>query len=502
MSPSGMQKIAILYDLSQAVMSTFNVDEVLNRTLSIMRDYFQMPNAGIFLADRDTHELYFRAGFGRPHQPGDVRQKFGEGIVGAAARSKRAITVGDVSKDPRYIKRLPSTQSELAIPLMARDVVVGVLDFQSETPNFYDGDTIDLLTLFATQVSQGLENARLYSSEQRRAKQLEAINAIARQTTAVVNLDELMGKFCRLILERFEVDHVAVVLDVEGRLQLKAHQGKLTACVPENVTLDPGEGLTARAIESGKPILQNDVESDPKYVRWFTETKSEVSVPLVFFGETLGALILDSARDHAFSNDDLPSLEAVADICAGAIYNARHFERTRQLAYLDGLTGIFNRRFFELRIAEEMERANRYGSQVAVVMFDIDHFKKLNDEFGHLLGDEVLRQVSRLLAQNVRKGDVLCRYGGEEFSLLLPQTSGDNAYEVAEKLRRAIEIFPFAGVPRPVSISAGVADCPRFGKTRDEIVAAADAALYQAKQAGRKRVTTAEKAPQMPASQG
>src|SRR4051812_37577060 len=138
MTPSGMQKIAILYDLSQAVMSTFDVDEVLNRTLAIMKDYFQMPNAGIFLVDQDEQELYFRAGFGRPHQPGAVRQKFGEGLVGAAARSKRAISVGDVTKDPRYIQRLSATRSELSIPLMVRDVVVGVLDFQSESANFYD----------------------------------------------------------------------------------------------------------------------------------------------------------------------------------------------------------------------------------------------------------------------------------------------------------------------------------------------------------------------------
>ena len=495
-----MQKIAILYDLSQAVMSTFDVDEVLNRTLSIMRDYFQMPNAGIFLLDHKTHELYLRAGFGRPHQPGEVRQKIGEGLVGTAAKTKRAVSVGDVTKDPRYIRRLSATRSELAIPLTVRDAVVGVLDFQSESPNFYDGETIDLLTLFATQVSLGLENARLYSSEQRRARHLEAINVIARQTTAVVNLDELMDKFCRLILERFAVDHVAVLLDVEGRLQLRAHQGKLTAVVPQGTTLEVGAGLTSRALATGKAVLQNDVSSDTAYLPWFSETKSELSAPLLFFGETLGALVLDSAKPHAFEPDDVQSIEAVADICAGAIYNARHFEKTRQLAYLDGLTGIFNRRFFELRIAEEMERVNRYGSQLSVIMLDIDHFKKLNDEFGHLLGDEVLRQVSRLLSQNVRKGDVLCRYGGEEFSLLLPQTSGENASEVAEKLRRAIEIFPFTGVPRTVSVSAGVADCPQFGTTRDEIVAAADAALYQAKLSGRNRVMTAEKARSIPAS--
>jgi diguanylate cyclase (GGDEF)-like protein len=219
-------------------------------------------------------------------------------------------------------------------------------------------------------------------------------------------------------------------------------------------------------------------------------------VPLIYFGEKLGSLVLDSAQRHAFETSDIQPLEAVADICAAAIQNARHFEKTQQLAYLDGLTGIFNRRFFELRIAEELERAHRYNSVMSVIMMDIDHFKKLNDEFGHLLGDEVLRQASHVFSQHLRKGDVVCRYGGEEFALLLPQTTGENALEVAEKLRRAIEAWHFPGVPRKVTISAGVADSFASGKIRDEIVSAADAALYQAKQAGRNCVITAERTKQ------
>ena len=113
----------------------------------------------------------------------------------------------------------------------------------------------------------------------------------------------------------------------------------------------------------------------------------------------------------------------MADICANAIQNAHYVDRVKQLAYLDGLTGIFNRRFFELRMAEEIERARRYDSGMGVIMIDIDQFKRLNDEFGHLLGDEVLRQVSSILHQQLRKIDVVCRYGGEEFAILLSQTS-------------------------------------------------------------------------------
>jgi diguanylate cyclase (GGDEF)-like protein len=128
---------------------------------------------------------------------------------------------------------------------------------------------------------------------------------------------------------------------------------------------------------------------------------------------------------------------------------------------------------------------------MAVIIADIDQFKKLNDEFGHLLGDEVLRQVSSLFHQQLRKIDVVCRYGGEEFAILLTNTNAQHAMSVTEKLRRLIEGWQFPGVPRTVTISAGVAAFPDHGTTRDELIRAADTGLYVAKQAGRNRVCLA-----------
>src|SRR5438445_9949702 len=214
-------------------------------------------------------------------------------------------------------------------------------------------------------------------------------------------------------------------------------------------------------------------------------------IPLLSFGQTLGVLVLDSTRTSAFHSADRPTLESVADICANAVQNAHHVERVRQLAYIDGLTGIFNRRFFELRINQEIERARRFDSALSVIILDVDQFKRLNDEFGHLLGDEVLRQISSIFSQHLRKIDVVCRYGGEEFAILLSQTTHQHALGVAEKLRRMVDAWQFPGVPRPVTISAGVATCPDHGTTRDELVKAADAGLYAAKQAGRNCVRVA-----------
>jgi len=137
---------------------------------------------------------------------------------------------------------------------------------------------------------------------------------------------------------------------------------------------------------------------------------------------------------------------------------------------------------------EEIDRARRFNSGMAIVMVDIDQFKRLNDEFGHLLGDEVLRQVSSVFHQQLRKIDVVCRFGGEEFAILLSQTNPQHALAVAEKLRRQVESWQFPGVPRPVTISAGVATFPDHGTARDELVKSADAGLYAAKQGGRNRV--------------
>ncbi len=484
---TAMQKIAILYDASQAVLSTFDLDEVLRQILSILRDYFHIQHVGVLLLDKQSNTLRPRTHAGYNTESENMEVLLGNGLVGTAAKLKRPIYAPDVNNDPRYIRSIPTTRSELAVPLIVRDEVVGVLDCQSEFASFFDSDTIDLLLLFSTQASIALQNAQLYSRERRRATHLEAINTLSRQTTAVLDMRELLDRSCDVILQAFGADHVAILLREDAHLMLRAHKGHLTLRFPEGGEIPAGSGLTRRALESGKPVVENDVSKVDGYVPGLVETRSEMCLPLISLGETIGVLALDSARQDAFQPGDVQSLESVADICAAAIQNARYFDRMRQLAYVDGLTGIFNRRYFEMRVNEEIERARRYGSSLALIMVDLDHFKRLNDEFGHLLGDEVLRQVCTIFAQNLRKSDITCRYGGEEFVVLMPETADGQAVAAAEKLRRTVESWNFPGVPRPVTISAGVATLGR-ADARDELVQAADRALYAAKHTGRNRV--------------
>ena len=488
-----MNKIAVLYDAGQAVLSTVDLDEVLQRILGIAHDYFHLRNVAIVLLDKQSQQLYVRSQIGWDEGQDKHRVSLGQGITGAAALKKQPVYAPDVEKDARYFCSSKSTRSELAIPLMVVDEVVGVLDCQSDNLDHFDPETIDLLTLFSTQASIALQNARLYSLEQRRARQLRAINAIAQQTTAVLDLEELLGTVCGLIQHAFRVAHVSLFLREDHDLVLRAHHGTLTPCIPEGgrfaATAEPWASILADSCTS----MERDLCETPAG-RFFMESASRLCIPLVSFGQTLGVLALDSDTVDGFREGDEESLESVADICATAIQNAHYVDRVKQLAYLDGLTGIFNRRFFELRIMEEIERARRYGTGMAVIMADIDEFKRLNDEFGHVLGDEVLRQVSSVFHQQLRKVDIVCRYGGEEFGILLTQVTPEQAMAVAEKLRKTIEGWQFPGVPRTVTISAGTATFPQHGTSRDGLVRAADSALYCAKQAGRNQVCLASPA--------
>jgi diguanylate cyclase (GGDEF)-like protein len=473
------------------VLSTFDLDEVLQRILAIARDFFHLPNVAILLLDKEARQLCVRSQIGWDAGKDKICLGQHDGLTGAAVLKKQPVYAADVTKDPRYICAAQSTRSELAIPLMVCDEVVGVLDCQSDRVDRFDHETIELLTLFSTHASIALQNAHLYSLERQRARQLEAINIIAQQSTAVMELEDLLVRVCAVIQHAFQVSHVSLLLREEGDLVMRAHQGELTPCTPPGGRIPVSEDPWSRVIETSGTIIEKDLTGKSDSARIFKESASRMSIPLISFGQTLGVLTLHSAQTNAFRESELQSLESVADICATSIQNAHYVERVKQLAYLDGLTGIFNRRFFELRILEEIERARRYGTGMAVIMADIDEFKRLNDEFGHLLGDEVLRQVSSLFHQQLRKIDVVCRYGGEEFAILLTQINTDQAVGIAEKLRRMVETHQFPGVPRTVTISAGVGAFPAHGKSRDELIRAADNGLYAAKQAGRNRVCLA-----------
>src|SRR5215468_9786555 len=259
-----MHKIAILYDASQAVLSTFDLDEVLRQIVAIARDYFHLQNVAILLLDKEKQELYPRCQIGWDPGHETARLPMGQGLTGTAALQKRPIYAADVSKHPQYITSARSTRSELAIPLMVRDEVVGVLDCQSDQLNHFDPETIELLTLFSTQASIALENARLYSLERQRARQLEAINIIAQQSTAVMELEDLLTRVCTVIQQAFHVSQVSLLLREEGELVMRAFHGELTPCFPPGGRFPVTQEPWSQVLDTNGTVIERDLSSAPE----------------------------------------------------------------------------------------------------------------------------------------------------------------------------------------------------------------------------------------------
>jgi diguanylate cyclase (GGDEF)-like protein len=206
-------------------------------------------------------------------------------------------------------------------------------------------------------------------------------------------------------------------------------------------------------------------------------------VPLFDEDKVIGVINV-ADREESFSEEDALMLQGVADQIAIALQKARLYE----LAITDGLTGLFIHRYFQMRLESEIARANRGSEKLALIMFDIDHFKKFNDTYGHQVGDRVIRLVSERIKKNIREGiDIAARYGGEEFTVIMPETGIEGAMAFAERLRQAIEetTLEHEGQTLKVTISLGCAVFPEHAATRENLICNADSALYRSKENGR-----------------
>jgi len=222
---------------------------------------------------------------------------------------------------------------------------------------------------------------------------------------------------------------------------------------------------------------------------------ASVCLPMIAQGEILGVLHLQSTSPQNFNEATQQLSQTAADSVALALANLKLRESLRQQSIHDPLTGLFNRRYLEVSLERELRRAIRYQSSIGVIMIDIDHFKRFNDGFGHATGDLLLRELGAFLKRCIRGGDIACRYGGEEFLLLLPDASLETAHQRAEQVRQGVKQLHVPhqeGLVGSITLSLGVATFPQHGSTTETLLQFADNALYRAKRDGRDRVVVAE----------
>jgi len=321
---------------------------------------------------------------------------------------------------------------------------------------------------------------------------LYSLVEVGRAVSASLHLDELLTTTLKRVAEATGIEGYGlfVVDTVTRRLVAKSAGGPVAQTLPRG-PLPPDKSLADRVCRTRVAEVLTG-EAPLAWLDTPPPSRSIIAVPLLGWERPLGALLVYSPAPSAFSARDFAYFKAVGRQLSIALDNATVLNRATDMSLRDPLTGLFNRRYLEEVLETEIRRAARYNLPLAVTMIDVDHFKAYNDRHGHPRGDEALCEVAQRLRDQVRRTDVVTRYGGEEFVVILPVTSKAHARLIGEKLRAGIAAVPF-GVTRewsgdPLTISVGVAGCPDDATSVGDLLRAADAALYAAKRAGRNRV--------------
>ena len=431
--------------------------------------------------------------------PDQLRVALGEGITGWVAAHRVAQILGDAAADPRA-DTIPGTEEDLdesmlLAPMVFDDQVLGVLVLSKLGLNKFTDDDLRLLVIYASFAAQAMANAdtteRLREQTLALEQQLRGQRELLQITESILTtldargvLESITDRLGRLIV----CDNVAIeVVDPStGVLTPLTARGVHAAYYLES--WEPGEtGVATWVVEHNEPVFISDERNDPR-VNHFREDNSSIDgslivVPLRGRGGAIGVLTIERlGAGNTFSAEEFELVQLFAAQVSIALQNAEVFQAVEIRARTDDLTGLFNHGTFQ----EWLERSVREGTPFSLIMLDLDDFRTVNNDLGHQAGDGLLRRIAASLIRAGRDSDLIFRYGGDEFTFLLPNTDEAGALQVAERARVAV-----AATDDTVTASVGVATFPTDGATATDVLLAADRACYVAKRGGRDRIVTA-----------
>ena len=323
-----VQVDSLLLEVADVVNTTLDLNTILRRVGALVRPVIEYEHFAIMLLNEKTQELRIRFSIGLPPEVVErCRIKVGEGVTGLAAQRRETVLVNDVLKAEHYIETLPQVRSELAVPLIIKNRVIGVIDIEATQPGYFTEDHQRLLSMVASRIAIGIENARLYTRTSRQAKTLAVLNEISRDLTSILNLDQLLQRVGEAVTRLIDYQIFSVLLmdatgsKLEHRFSLRFNE---KVQIKHDIPL--GKGLVGYAAQHKEPVLVGDVGKDPRYVNANPETRSELCVPLIYKDKVIGVLDIEHTRRGYFTDDHVRTMTTLAAQVAIAIENARLYE--------------------------------------------------------------------------------------------------------------------------------------------------------------------------------
>lgn len=392
---------------------------------------------------------------------------------------------------PEAVNRIQS------FPIFCKDRLVWVLQVFNTV---LEAGSVELLQTYCRHLGVILENVLMKQNAQDNQGILSVVTDFNMAIGSQLESQGLHRAILMKMAELVGAEQASLMIFDETSQELTIRFVKgLNEKIVQNLRIKPGEGLAGFVFETGRPVLVKNVNEDPRFSerqRARYKTKSLLCVPLKMNHRKIGVVNLtDKAGGASFDENDLKLVESVASHASVALDRTDYYKLTedlRKISLTDSLTDLYNRRFFQERINEEIERSRRHGQPVSLIMLDIDNFKHYNDTYGHLAGDEALRLTASIVKNCVRNIDRVARYGGEEFAVILPMTEIMAARDIAERIRTSVasRYFPDEALRAAVKLTAslGIASFPQHADNMFELVGNADKALYMAKVGGKNRV--------------
>ena len=476
------EELHVLNEIGRALSSTLDQDALLELICSEMRRL--LPDGSFFIAfheqqgERVRFEIEVTGGERLPKRS----RPAGNHMVEYVVRTQQPMLIrSNYQEETRRLgfESLRGAGSMCSVPLILRDRPIGILTVHSPEENIFDQGHLDLLRVLASEASIAIVNARLFAEEQKKSRHLTLINSVSRQAITTLNPEHLLAKIAAEIESSLPYDHIgiAIVDHSTKELVIQAEAGARRDAVGRRISL--GEGLVGQVAGSGEVVIVRDANaSTPRTV--LPGSVSSVALPVVYGEKVLGVLYVESSQPSDFPDEEILLLRTLAGLFAGALHNALTFQKAQEQAITDGLTGLKTHRFLMETLSSEWKRSTRANRSFAIVLMDLDRFKFVNDFYGHLEGDVLLQRVGHILEQHCRRSAVVARYGGDEFVILMPETSVDQARQLANKLRGWVASDPLLR-DKNITASFGIAVFPDHGSTPQELIQVADSSMYLSK---------------------